>query len=88
MPSSTTATFQLIQSLLKQIQQGKGVAVHCRAGIGRSALIVASILICTGISPQLAFEKVSESRGLVVPDTQEQRQWLETFAQNCENFSC
>jgi len=74
-------TNKLSQSLLTEITNGKKVAIHCRMGIGRSALMVASILVCSGISPVTAYQMVAKSRGLAVPDTEEQKRWLETFAQ-------
>ncbi|MDM8557718.1 dual specificity protein phosphatase family protein [Candidatus Parabeggiatoa sp. HSG14] len=86
-PSSVTKTVQLSQSLWTQMKNGKKVAIHCRAGIGRSALIVASILVCAGMSPEKAYEMVTKSRGLVVPDTDEQRQWLYTFVQSLVGIS-
>ena len=80
-PTSITKTMQLSHTLLMQIQHGKKVAVHCRAGIGRSALIVASILVRAGIEPVKAYEIITKSRGLLVPDTKAQKQWLDIFAQ-------
>ena len=80
-PSSVTQTLQLCQSLLAQLMAGQKVAIHCRAGIGRSALIAACILVCAGISPTMAYAMVAKSRGLAVPDTEEQELWLDIFAQ-------
>jgi len=80
-PSSITDTIQLSQSLKAQIQNGKKVAIHCRAGIGRSALIVASVLVCFSIHPHIAYSMIAKSRGLLVPDTEEQKQWINIFAQ-------
>jgi protein-tyrosine phosphatase len=75
-PSSVAETIQLSQFLLTQIIRGKKVAIHCRAGIGRSALMAACILVCSGIEPQRAYEIIAKSRGLKVPDTEAQKQWL------------
>jgi protein-tyrosine phosphatase len=83
-PSSIMETVQLSQSLWVQIKNGKKVAIHCRAGIGRSALMVASVLVCAGISPKNAYEMVAKSRGLAVPDTNEQRRWLDIFAKRSD----
>jgi len=83
-PSSVTRTIQLSQSLLTQIISGKKVAIHCRAGIGRSALMVTCILVCAGISPFMAYGMVAKSRGLAVPDTEEQKLWLDIFARSLE----
>ena len=52
------------------------VAIHCRAGIGRSALVVASVLTLAGLEPDAAFRAITIARGLPVPDTEEQREWV------------
>ncbi len=84
-PSSMTQAIQLSQSLLTQIISGKKVAICCRAGIGRSAVMVAAILVCSGISPQIAYQMVAKSRGVAVPDTDEQKLWLDSFARGLTN---
>ena len=58
----------------------KDVAVRCRQGIGRSAVIVGSVLVAAGADPTTAFNAIKESRGLGVPETEEQNQWLRDFA--------
>ena len=40
-PSSLEDTAQLTDYLRKQLATGKKVVIHCRAGIGRSALVAA-----------------------------------------------
>jgi protein-tyrosine phosphatase len=61
---------------------GKVIGIHCRAGIGRSAVLAASLQIAAGISPAEAFDRVSAARGSPVPDTPEQRAWVERFAES------
>jgi len=80
-PNSYIATLQFSKMLLTQIQQKHRVAIHCRAGIGRSSLIAACILVCSGISPKQAYMMISQARGLQVPDTEEQVHWLSEFQQ-------
>jgi len=70
----------LLNSLTERLCNGKAVAVHCRAGIGRSSLIVASTLVRNGVSVDSAFKAIQEARGCSVPDTPEQRQWVENYA--------
>ena len=70
----------LLNSLTNYLSNGKAVAVHCRAGIGRSSIIVASTLIRNGVSVDSAFKAIQETRGCSVPDTPEQRQWVENHA--------
>jgi protein-tyrosine phosphatase len=78
---SVPASMAEYESSLRAIEplliQGKAVGVHCRAGIGRSALLAASILIRRGVPAQTAFSRIAEARGCPVPDTAEQRQWVE-----------
>ncbi len=50
--------------------------VHCRAGIGRSAVVAAGILLQAAFGPEEAFARVSEVRGVDVPDTDEQHNWV------------
>ncbi|EDN71887.1 hypothetical protein BGS_1158 [Beggiatoa sp. SS] len=64
-----------------EITRGKKVAINCRMAMGCSALMVSSILVCSGIAPVTAYQMVTKSRGLAVPDTQEQKRWLDRFAQ-------
>lgn len=79
-PASRKATLDFVKKLAKLLAEGKSIAIHCRQGIGRSALIAASLLVLTGIAPEAAFLRVSEGRGCSVPETSEQRQWLMEFA--------
>ncbi|MGH7887499.1 MAG: protein-tyrosine phosphatase family protein [Candidatus Binatia bacterium] len=69
------------------LTQGKSVAIHCRQGIGRSALIAACLLVVSGITPETAFARIGASRGYAVPETSEQRQWVMQFAQHPVPFS-
>lgn len=76
-PSSFKEFDEFLDSVIEHLLQGKAVGVHCRAGIGRSSMIVASILIRNGLSPESAFKAISESRGFPVPNTPGQREWVE-----------
>lgn len=81
-PTSRKATLDFVKKLAKLLAEGKSIAIHCRQGIGRSALIAACLLVFSGIVPEAAFLSISEGRGCSVPETSEQRQWLMEFAQN------
>ncbi len=76
-PNSSAEFTELVNSVTDLLRRGKAVAVHCRAGIGRSSMIVASALIRIGLSTESAFRSIEESRGCPVPDTHEQRRWVE-----------
>lgn len=62
------------------LSAGKNVLVHCRQGIGRTGLVAACLLVRNGMSPGAAVEKVSVVRGLPVPETVEQRDWIDHYA--------
>lgn len=55
---------------------GKPVGVHCRAGIGRSAIAAAGIMARLGHDLDDSLKLIGDTRGVRVPDTDEQRQWL------------
>jgi protein-tyrosine phosphatase len=76
-PNSSAEFTELVNSVTNFLRKGKAVAVHCRAGIGRSSMIVASALINIRLSTESAFRSIEESRGCPVPDTDEQRRWVE-----------
>lgn len=79
-PQSRDATVTLVQELERELESGKSVGIHCRQSIGRSALIVACVMVAAGKNPDQAFDVISAARGLPVPETNEQREWVETFA--------
>lgn len=78
-PESETTALKVVRRLAELVKSGKGVAIHCFAGIGRSSLIAACVLVTLGIDPQAAFELIKRSRGCDVPDTREQREWFYSF---------
>jgi protein-tyrosine phosphatase len=78
-PESRPKILRLARSLVASVQDGRSIAIHCRAGIGRSSLMAACLMICFGIGAEDAFELIRESRGLSVPDTDAQRDWVLDF---------
>jgi predicted protein tyrosine phosphatase len=78
-PESLRDALALTQAVATKIGEGKAVAVHCRAGIGRSSLIAACALVCSGCDPAVAFEVIGKARGVSVPDTEGQRDWVTAF---------
>jgi protein-tyrosine phosphatase len=75
-PASTPAVVSLLKKIVEALEEGRNVAVHCRQGIGRSGLIAAGVLMSSGIAAEKAIEAVSTGRGLTVPETPEQLQWI------------
>ena len=79
-PATRESVAELASGIVDALGLGRNVAVHCRQGIGRSGLIVGGVLVATGKDPVTALKAIEESRGLKVPETEEQRQWLTDFA--------
>ncbi len=79
-PASTQDFRAFVESLHQQTANGKAIAAHCRAGIGRSSLLIASVLTLSGLTAEEAFDRISTARGLQVPDTPEQVAWVRNFS--------
>jgi protein-tyrosine phosphatase len=76
-PRDVAATSMLVAQLHRAAMAGGGIVIHCRAGIGRSGLIAASVLLNEGLSPSEAFSLISKARRVPVPDTEEQIRWVQ-----------
>jgi protein-tyrosine phosphatase len=83
-PRSVVRFKNLVETLRARLTDGKTVAVHCRAGIGRSSLVAASTLVTMGVDVATAFARIAKARGCPVPDTAEQRAWVEQFARTVQ----
>lgn len=79
LPSSIPEFRSFVRSLYSEICAGQSTVVHCRAGIGRSGLVAASVLVEGGHAVDEAFDMISRSRGVNVPDTDEQRRFVATL---------
>jgi protein-tyrosine phosphatase len=79
-PSSEVKLAQTLERVNDTLASGKNVVVHCRQGIGRSGLVAICLLVRNGMSPGAAVESVSAARGTPVPETAEQRDWIERHA--------
>jgi protein-tyrosine phosphatase len=79
-PESEAGFFALANELAASVQQGSAVAVHCRAGIGRSGLLAGSVLLRLGVPASQVFAALSRARGLSVPDTPAQMEWFHSVA--------
>ena len=78
-PTSWKDAHRLVQQLMARLSEGKQIGVHCRLGVGRSALLAASVLVSSAVGVGPAFERIEKARGCPVPDTPEQRLWVEQF---------
>lgn len=75
-PASLPAAVLLLRKIVTALEQGKRVAVHCRQGVGRSGLIAAAVLMSSGVTTAKAIDVISTARGVPVPETPAQLQWL------------
>jgi protein-tyrosine phosphatase len=79
LPEPQQEALRIARLLATGLRNGCSIAIHCRAGIGRSSVIAACTLICSGIGAEEALALIGASRGLIVPDTDEQRDWVVAF---------
>lgn len=75
-PTDRDDFLRQVDHIVNLLREGKSIAVHCRAGIGRSSLLAVSALVRLGWSANEAFDAVEAARGRAIPDTPEQRKWV------------
>ena len=75
-PASEADFISLIQTLHTSIAEGLDTVIHCRAGIGRTGLVAAAILIKNGLGGSESFDTVSAARRVQVPDTEQQKAYV------------
>ena len=78
-PPFSSLTFTFLEQLKVSLSEGKQIVFHCRQGLGRAALMAASVLVLIGFSAEQAFEQLTLARGYSVPETEEQRAWIAAF---------
>ncbi len=81
-PSSVAAFSEQMNKLAELLSKCQNIAVHCRQGIGRAALVAICLLVMSGMEPASAIERVGVARGCSVPETVEQRRWINEFAKS------
>ncbi len=79
-PMSENAVTTVVTKLDAELSVGKNVVIHCRQGIGRSGLLAACLLIVRGWDPEAAVLALSAARGVAIPETREQRNWINHYA--------
>ncbi|MDX2011947.1 MAG: hypothetical protein SFW67_17270 [Myxococcaceae bacterium] len=75
-PTHDAEAAALIAKLARDVQSSLAVAIHCRMGIGRASMVAAGVLRALGVAGDAALARIAEARGLAVPDTEAQRQWV------------
>jgi protein-tyrosine phosphatase len=81
-PASQVQAADSLRAIVDELERGRNVAIHCRQGIGRSGMIAAALLVRAGAEPRDAFHRISQVRGVPVPETDEQRNWVTSLARS------
>ena len=80
-PDSEANLGKALQKLEAELAAGRNVVLHCRQGIGRTGLVAACLLLTKGIDLQTAVTRLSAARGTSIPETPEQRRWIDHYAE-------
>ena len=78
-PEERTAFAELSREVAAQLRAGERVLVHCGAGIGRTGMFAACVLIALGLSAQEALAVVRAAGS--APETEEQRALVSACAE-------
>jgi len=78
-PGSETEVSAALEKLNAKLSSGRNVIVHCRQGVGRSGLVAVCLLVTNGLDVKTAVKSISAARGVPVPETKEQRQWIDHY---------
>lgn len=82
-PSNAETLRAQLEPVAERLRSGQQVYVHCRAGIGRAALVTGCLMLHLGsMEPVEIWAELERRRGVVVPDTDEQKRWLDLYAQH------
>jgi protein-tyrosine phosphatase len=82
-PDDNRAALELAERLADRVRAGWFVVTHCRAGIGRCSMLAGATLIRLGLTADEAWQRIRTARGLPVPDSPAQEQWLHQFSALC-----
>jgi len=77
----TLAAYDAVASMLADhVREGRRIACHCFAGLGRSPTLAAGVLIRLGLDADEVIARLSEARKVPVPETQPQFDWIHDYA--------
>ena len=75
-PANRTEFAGVVSAVVAGVNRGGVVAIHCRQSVGRAPLLAIAVLKAFGVSVADATTRVSVARGVQVPETKEQAEWL------------
>jgi protein-tyrosine phosphatase len=81
-PDSEEKLRTVLEKIDRDLSAGKNVVLHCRQGIGRTGLVAACLLASKGVNAETALKQLSAIRGVPIPETTEQRQWIDHYTSN------
>jgi protein-tyrosine phosphatase len=76
LPASIQDYLAFTKRLYHEAAGGLNTVVHCRAGIGRTGIVAAGVLLYCGFEAKEAIKHISKLRGIEIPDTEEQINWV------------
>src|SRR5271166_2194209 len=79
-PSSPSEVAAVLDELDADLASGKNAVIHCRQGVGRSGMMAACLLMMRGKDTTSAILELERARGTSVPETAEQRRWIDLYA--------
>lgn len=79
-PATLAAYDEVATMLADRVRDGRRIACHCFAGLGRSPTLAAGVLIRLGLDADEAIARLSEARRVPVPETQPQFDWICDYA--------
>ena len=80
LPHSPSQVAPVLDELDAELASGKNAVIHCRQGVGRSGMMAACLLVRRGKDPGTAVIAMARARGTAVPETSEQRSWIDLYA--------
>ncbi|MGD0294013.1 MAG: hypothetical protein ABSB30_09180 [Terracidiphilus sp.] len=79
-PVDTVSFRKFVAGLADLLRAGEKVGVHCQGSVGRSTIVVACTLMHLNWQPEAALEAIEMARGVPVPDTPEQVEWILNYS--------